>query len=138
LASACRIPRILVVDDDPAILELLTARLLLADYEVSSARDGAQALSAIAEAKPSAMVLDINMPVMDGFGVLKRLKAQGLLATLPTMVLTARHQKDDVVEAIKLGARDYMAKPFDDQIFLLRISRLLRTAKPLTLSPDGL
>lgn len=128
MANAHRIPRILVVDDDPAILELLTTRLLLAGFEVSSARDGSQALAAIAEARPSAMVLDINMPVMDGFGVLKHLKEQGLLATLPTMVLTARHQKEDVVEAIKLGAKDYMAKPFDDQIFLLRISRLLRGA----------
>ena len=128
MASSYRIPRILVVDDDPAILELLTTRLLLAGFEVSSARDGSQALASIAEARPSAMVLDINMPVMDGFGVLKRLKEQDLLATLPTMVLTARHQKEDVVEAIKLGAKDYMAKPFDDQIFLQRISRLLRGA----------
>lgn len=126
--------RILVVDDDPAILELITLRLDLAGYETRTARDGADALRAIHETKPAAMILDINMPYMDGFEVLERLRGSGALARLPTMVLTARNNVEDVRRAISLGARDYMAKPFDDRMLLSRVARLLRPPRPA--SPD--
>ncbi len=118
--------RVLVVDDDPMMLELITTRLDLAGYEAHGARDGRQGLERLRELRPSAMVLDINMPIMDGFGVLQHLRETGQLAALPVMVLTARHETTDVQLAIQLGARDYLAKPFNDQQFLLRITRLLR------------
>ena len=123
--------RILVVDDDPMILELLVTRLDLAGYEVVTARDGHEALKRIPDTHPHAMILDINMPRLDGFGVLQHLKSTGRILTLPVMVLTARYQASDVQEAIKLGAIDFLAKPFRDKQLFMRVERLLRsTARP--------
>ncbi len=122
--------RVLVVDDDPMILELLVTRLELAGYQVHTARDGHQALTRILEVQPQAMILDVNMPRLDGFGVLQHLKSTGRIMTLPVMVLTARYQASDVQEAIKLGARDFLAKPFKDNQLFLRVGRLLRSAAP--------
>ena len=123
--------RILVVDDDPMILELLVTRLDLAGYEVVTARDGHEALKRIPDTHPHAMILDINMPRLDGFGVLQHLKSTGRILTLPVMVLTARYQASDVQEAIKLGAIDFLAKPFKDKQLFMRVERLLRsTARP--------
>jgi len=71
-------------------------------------------------------VLDINMPRLDGFGLLRKMRQEGL--NVPTMVLTARNQPDDVRQAITLGARDFLAKPFKDEQLLQRVGRLLRRA----------
>lgn len=119
--------RILVVDDDPMILELLVTRLDLAGYQVATARDGHEALKRIADVHPHAMILDVNMPRLDGFGVLRHLKSTGRIATLPVMVLTARHQASDVQDAISLGAKDFLAKPFKDNQLFMRVERLLRS-----------
>ena len=123
--------RILVVDDEPMILDLLVTRLELAGYQIVTARDGHEALKCIADAQPHAMLLDVNMPRLDGFGVLRHLKSTGRIMHLPVMVLTARYQASDVQEAIKLGARDFLAKPFTDNQLLVRVGRLLRSAQPL-------
>jgi two-component system OmpR family response regulator len=116
--------RILAVDDDPAILELIVTRLSLAGYQTFYARDGQEALRRLAEVRPAGLVLDINMPGLDGFGVLEHLAKTG--ARLPTLVLTARNQGDDVQRAIQLGARDFLAKPFEDKQLLARVARLVR------------
>lgn len=118
-------PSVLVVDDDQMMVELLTTRLELAGYHSCYARNGREALERIPHVRLSAMVLDINMPELDGFGVMERLRKQGSLKTLPTMVLTACNQPDEVRRAISLGARDYLAKPFQDQTFLARMARLV-------------
>jgi two-component system OmpR family response regulator len=136
MASAPRSARILVVDDDPMMLELLTTRLDLAGYEAHGARDGRQGLARLRDLRPAAMVLDINMPEMSGFDVLQRLRETGQISALPVMVLTARHETSDVQTAIELGARDYLSKPFNDQQFLLRIKRLLRTVRPVSAPND--
>lgn len=120
--------RLLVVDDDPMILELLVTRLDLAGYQVAAARDGHEALKRVADGHPHAMILDVNMPRLDGFGVLRHLKSTGRITTLPVMVLTARHQAGDVQEAILLGAKDFLAKPFKDNQLFLRVERLLRSS----------
>lgn len=120
--------RILVVDDDPMILDLLVTRLELAQYQVAIARDGHEALKRIADFHPHAMILDVNMPGLDGFGVLRHLKSTGRIMTLPVMLLTARYQASDVQEAVTLGARDFLAKPFKDNQLFLRVERLLRAA----------
>jgi DNA-binding response OmpR family regulator len=78
------------------------------------------------ELRPSALVLDLNMPRLDGFGLLRKMRLEGL--NVPTMVLTARNQPDDVQQAITLGARDFLAKPFKDEQLLQRVGRLLRKA----------
>lgn len=117
--------RVLVVDDDRSILDLVVTRLQIAGYRTAFARDGAAALDAVRVAAPHAMVLDLNMPGIDGFDVLRRLKELGL-PTPPTLVLTARNAPRDVSEIIRLGARDYLTKPFRDQDLLARVARLLR------------
>jgi two-component system OmpR family response regulator len=122
-----RSARILVVDDDPMILELITIRLQLAGHEVLKARNGKEALERLREYTPAALVLDINMPVVDGFEVLRQMRQTGQTDRVATMVLTARNQSADVKKAIELGARDFLAKPFQDRQLLARVARLLRT-----------
>jgi len=117
--------RILVTDDDISIRDLIRTRLQLAGYEVHVARNGAEALSHVMAVRPDAMVLDINMPEMDGFEVLAALHA-ATTAMIPVLVLTARHAVGDVQRAIGLGAKDYLAKPFSEAQLLARVGRLLR------------
>ena len=120
--------RVLVVDDDPFLLELIMTRLVIAEYNVRGARDGREALQRITEFRPEAMVLDINMPILDGFGVLASMRAQGLTDKTLTMVLTARNNAEDVTKAIQLGAKDYLSKPFKDEQLLQRVGRLFARA----------
>lgn len=115
--------RVLAVDDDPAVLELVGIRLSLAGCAIAVARDGYQALERLADFQPEAMVLDVSMPGLDGFGVLARMREKGL--SCPTLVLSARRDADEVRRAIELGARDYLTKPFRDDQLLLRVARLL-------------
>ena len=117
--------RVLVVDDDPFLIELIMTRLAIADYQVQGARDGIQAIDRMRDFRPEAMVLDLNMPNLDGFGVLAHMKAHGLTDKTMTMVLTARNNAEDVSKAISLGAKDYLSKPFKDEQLLARVGRLL-------------
>jgi DNA-binding response OmpR family regulator len=118
--------RVLIVEDDPIILDLITTRLDIAGYATYFARDGFEGLARLHELRPSALILDLNMPRLDGFGLLRKMRLEGL--NTPTMVLTARNQPDDVQQAITLGARDFLAKPFKDEQLLQRVGRLLRKA----------
>ena len=128
--------RILVVEDDPMIRELIVTRLELAGYQTFTAGDGFQGLTSLAEVRPAAMILDINMPRLDGFGVLRKMRETGAIARTPTMVLTARNQPDDVRTAISLGARDFLAKPFRDDQLLARVARLLRKVSAPAATPQ--
>lgn len=127
--------RVLVVEDDTFLLELITTRLDLAGFDTRPARDGNQAIQRLTEFRPEAMVLDINMPVLDGFGVLNYMRVQGLTEKTPTMVLTARNSPEDVSKAIKLGARDYLSKPFKDEQLIARVGRLLVRNRPVAAAP---
>ena len=122
--------RILIVEDDLAILQLVRERLSRVGYQTHTARNGLEAISQLLALKPDAMVLDINMPEMDGFAVLQNLKAHDLM--LPVLVLTARHAADDVRKAVMLGAKDYLTKPFTEVQLLARVQRLLRPQVPAT------
>jgi two-component system OmpR family response regulator len=129
--------KILVVDDDESIVDLLSTRLAIAGYRVFTATDGFEAIRALKDQRPHAMILDINMPGLDGFGVLEHMKKQGAHRP-PTLVLTARHNAQDVEKAIRLGAKDYLAKPFDDRMLLARVARLLRSPTPARVAlPPG-
>ncbi len=119
-------PMVLVVDDDEHIRDLLRTRLELAGLRTVSAADGIEAMSALSSHRPAAMVLDVSMPRMDGFQMLEALK-RTRRPPPPTLMLTARNAADDVRRAISLGAKDYLAKPFNDQLLLRRVHRLLRT-----------
>jgi len=133
-AGEQRRPRILVVEDDPLMLELITTRLDLAGFQTFYARNGREGLNRIQETRPDGLVLDINMPVMDGFAVLSHLKAYGGQCP-PTLVLTARNKPEDVKTAIALGARDFLAKPFRDDQLIARVGRLVR--RPSSSSSSG-
>lgn len=124
-----RARRVLAVDDDPSILELIVTRLEIAGFDTRRARNGQEALQRLTEFRPEAMVLDINMPVLDGFAVLAHMQANGLTDKTATMVLTARNNAEDVAKAVRLGARDYLSKPFKDEVLLQRVGRLLSRAR---------
>ena len=125
LLGEARPRRVLVVEDDPFLIELIMTRLAIAEYDVRGACDGVNAIDRLKDFRPEAMVLDINMPRLDGFGVLTYMKAQGLTDKTMTMVLTARNNSEDVAKAISLGAKDYLSKPFKDEQLLARVGRLL-------------
>ena len=117
--------RVLVVDDDPALVRTLRINLRARGYDVVVARDGRTALQATAEEEPDLLVLDLGLPDLDGVSVLRRLRAT---STVPVIVLSARHSSEDKVEALDLGADDYVTKPFGVEELMARIRAALRHA----------
>lgn len=118
---------VLVVDDDEAICDTVEDGLHLAGYRTVRASDGARALELVRDLHPDLVVLDVNMPRIDGFKVLRRLRDTG--SEVPIIVLTARHDRADVVNGLKLGADDYVYKPFGLEELLLRVSAVLRRGR---------
>ena len=118
--------RILVAEDDPGIRELIRARLTTAGYDTHTAHNGREALQRMRALKPAGLILDINMPELDGFGVLEALSTDEALKRVPVLVLTARHGAEDVKRAVGLGAKDFLTKPFNDGQLIARVARLLR------------
>ncbi len=116
---------ILVVDDDPAIVRTLAINLRARDYQVQVAHDGRTALQVLAEESPDLVLLDLGLPDLDGVGVLRRLRTT---SAVPVIVLSARHSSDDKVEALDLGANDYVTKPFGVEELMARIRAALRQA----------
>ena len=119
--------RILVVDDEPAVREAIDRALRLDGYRTALAADGRAALTAIAEAPPDAVVLDVLMPEVDGLEVCRRLRAAG--DRTPVLVLTARDAIADRVRGLDAGADDYLVKPFALEEMLARLRALLRRAR---------
>ncbi|MDT5220333.1 MAG: two-component system, OmpR family, response regulator [Mycobacterium sp.] len=118
--------RILVVDDEPNIVELLSVSLKFQGFEVLTATTGGQALDRAREARPDAVILDVMMPGMDGFGVLRRLRADGIDA--PALFLTARDSLQDKIAGLTLGGDDYVTKPFSLEEVVARLRVILRRA----------
>ena len=118
--------RILVVDDDPAVQASLGRLLRQANYEVDVAADGRQALAAVGESAPDALVLDVMMPGLDGLEVTRRLRGMG--DQTPVLLLTARQEVSDRVAGLDAGADDYLTKPFAVEELLARLRALLRRA----------
>ncbi|MEO8328620.1 MAG: response regulator transcription factor [Candidatus Nanopelagicales bacterium] len=116
--------RVLVADDDPAVRESLRRSLSFNGYDVSTAVDGVKALEAIAESRPDALVLDVNMPNLDGLETCRRIRANG--DDLPVLILTAREEVRDRVMGLDAGADDYLPKPFALEELLARLRALLR------------
>jgi|SoiMethySBSTD1v2_1073268.scaffolds.fasta_scaffold530512_2 DNA-binding response OmpR family regulator len=119
---------VLVVDDEPDILLLHRLNLEAAGYEVILAADGMTALERIAEKRPDCVVLDVMMPVLDGWGVLERLQA--VESPPPVLVVSAKSTQADIENAKRLGAQDYLIKPFDRDILIARVGALLSPAQP--------
>ena len=122
--------RVLVVDDDRALREVLRRALQLGGYEIELAEGGATALAQIAARAPDAVVLDIGLPDIDGLEVSRLLRAEG--NRVPILMLTARDAVADRIEGLDAGADDYLVKPFDIDELKARVRALLRRA-----SPDG-
>jgi len=120
--------RVLVVDDDRAVREALRRALTLAGYEVQLAGDGEQALEAVVQVVPDAVVLDVGMPGLDGLEVCRRLRRLG--NRVPILILTAREGVSDRIDGLDAGADDYMVKPFDVGELKARIRALLRRSGP--------
>jgi DNA-binding response OmpR family regulator len=118
---------VLIVDDDALLRRLLRHRLEARAFEVEEAEDGGQALARLADgsALPDVLVLDGMMPSVDGFEVLRRLRADEATARLPVVMLTARREEADIVSGLTLGADDYLVKPFMPEELVLRIRRLV-------------
>jgi len=116
---------VLVAEDEPHILESLTFLLSRAGYEVRSVRDGAAAVEAAVAGRPDLVVLDVMMPSLDGFEVLRRIRATPGLGRLPVLALTAKGQDADRRRMLDLGADEFVTKPFSNRELVERIGRLL-------------
>ncbi|MGH8892588.1 MAG: response regulator transcription factor [Actinomycetes bacterium] len=116
--------RLLVVDDEPNILELLATSLRFAGFEVVTATNGREALAEARRARPDLVVLDVMMPDMDGFAVVRRMRGEGAMA--PVLFLTARDATEDKVTGLTVGGDDYVTKPFSLEEIVARIRAVLR------------
>jgi two-component system, OmpR family, KDP operon response regulator KdpE len=121
------VTRVLVVDDDPAIQSALGIGLRARGYEVLPARDGRTAVDACEDDDPDVVLLDLGLPDISGVEVLRRVR---VLSQVPVIVLSARHGSDDKVEALDVGADDYVTKPFGMEELLARVRAAVRRAVP--------
>jgi DNA-binding response OmpR family regulator len=124
--------RILIAEDEANIFKLVSFRLKHLGHDVIWAQNGSQALEAAREQSPDLILLDVMMPVYDGFQVLKKLKADADTQPIPVIMLTARGHEKDVVTGIEGGADDYIVKPFSFPELIARVNAILarRTRAP--------
>jgi CheY-like chemotaxis protein len=120
---------VLVVDDDPLILEVLQTVLDLEEFRVTTATDGASALERLAEARPDVVVCDVMMPGMDGLEVCRRIKADPATAAVPVVLLTARDRSEDRAEGEAAGCDAYLTKPFSP-LHLIEVIGEVRARTP--------
>jgi two-component system OmpR family response regulator len=118
--------RLLVVDDEPNIVELLSASLRYAGFDVSSAGSGREAVDRVRETRPDLIVLDVMMPGVDGFSVLRQLRGNSI--DIPVLFLTAKDASEDRIAGLTLGGDDYVTKPFSLAEVIARIHAILRRA----------
>jgi len=117
--------RILIIDDEPHMARLASYVLQTAGYDVLTAEDGRDGLEKLAQFKPDLVVCDITMPEMDGFEVVRTLRADPRWRHLPVIMLTARGQEQDVQRAQEVGANSYLTKPFSSRQLLGEVQRYL-------------
>jgi DNA-binding response OmpR family regulator len=118
------VPRVLLIDDDASLLDVLALAFEDARYDVARARDGKAGLAAHAAARADAIVSDVNMPHVDGFSLCRTLRAAN--DPVPIVLLTSRDSEIDEALGLELGADDYVAKPFSTRVLLARVAALLR------------
>ena len=114
--------RILVVEDTPANIQVLSSTLKEKGYQISVATNGRQALEVVARLRPDLILLDVMMPEMDGFETCRRLKESAATKDIPVIFLTARTETADIVQGFEVGAVDYVAKPFNSHELLARVN----------------
>lgn len=116
--------RILAVDDEPEITDLIRYHLTRAGYEVDTAANGWEALAAIQRHRPDLMLLDLMLPDLDGFGVCEILRREAATATIPIVIISAWASPDSRNLGLELGALDYITKPFSPRVLVERVNRL--------------
>ena len=119
-------PQILIVDDNPANVDVLRARLAIHGYDVLTASDGEQGLSIAREKQPDLILLDVMMPKMNGIEVCRQLKGDPSLPFMPIILVTAKSDSKDVVAGLEAGAEEYLVKPIDQQALVARVKSMLR------------
>jgi len=127
---------ILLVDDEPAILQLSGMYLEREGFKVESAGDGEAALEAVNKFRPGLMVLDVMLPKLDGFEVCRRLRAEN--NPIPIIMLTARDEDVDKIIGLELGADDYLTKPFNPRELVARVKALLRRVERISDQPEAI
>jgi two-component system phosphate regulon response regulator PhoB len=118
--------RVLVVDDEADIVALVAYHLVKAGYRVSTASNGAEALTAARQERPALIVLDLMLPGVSGYEVLEQLRAAPATRDIAVLMLTARREEPDRIRGLALGADDYLTKPFSPQELVLRVGAILR------------
>jgi DNA-binding response OmpR family regulator len=121
--------KILIVDDEPDLVSTVEYRLKFADCEVVTAANGQEGLERARAEKPDLILLDTNMPVMNGHEMLERLRADAELKTIPVLMLTARCEPQDIAAASAHGVTDYVTKPFDFAELMAKIQAALKDGK---------
>ena len=121
--------RVLVVDDDPAIVRALRSYLEQAGLEILTASDGNSAMRVLRHEKPELLILDLMLPDRDGWDITRTIRADPTLATIPIIMLTARVEDTDKIIGLELGADDYITKPFNTREVVARVRALLRRSQ---------
>lgn len=121
--------RVLLVDDEPDLVQMVSVRLTAAGYEVVPAYDGQQALDQVKQNRPDLIILDLMLPKLDGYKVCRLLKFDERTKTIPVLIFTARAQVEDVTLATECGADAYLTKPFEAKTLLDKLQELLGAGK---------
>lgn len=129
--------KILVVDDERHIVRLVEVNLTRAGYDIVTAYDGIEALEKVKAEKPDMIVLDVMMPRMDGFEVLKRLQADPDTQDIPVIMLTAKAQDADIFRGWSSGVSSYLTKPFNPRELLTFVERIFQSLEDGSLGADG-
>jgi len=117
---------VLVIEDDPSICSLLTTTLNRENFRVTTAESGEEGLQLIEENRPQLVILDLNLPGMNGLDLCRAIRKDPYMASLPVLMLTGRSEEDDMIAGFKVGADDYITKPFSPKILAARVNALLR------------
>lgn len=118
-------PKVLIVDDEPFNVDYLEQQLEDSNYQLITAFNGREALDKIESEQPDLILLDLMMPVLDGFGVLAHVKADPVLRDIPVIIISAEKDSKSVVRGIKQGAEDYLTKPVEEDILIQKLKEFL-------------
>lgn len=118
-------PKILIVDDSPTIRKFLNITLKIKGYEILSAADGMEALELLPNENVNLIITDLNMPNIDGFNLIAKLRENDLYKHIPIIVMSNLSDNEDITRALKLGANSYLLKPFDKDIIIKEVEKYL-------------
>ena len=117
--------KVLIVDDEPLNVDYIEQRLEDLDYQIITAADGQDALNKIKSEHPDLVLLDLMMPILDGFAVLSEVKADPGLRDIPVIIISADHDSKSIVRGIKQGADDYLTKPVNHELLVKKVKEFL-------------